>query len=228
MDKFHACKRLMQVAWTNFTRANGSCKLHGQISRVQTAHANCMGKFHACKRLMQVAWTNFTCANGSCKLHGQISRVQTAHASCMDKFHACKRLMQTAWTNFTRANGSCKLHGQISHVQTAHANCMGNFRAGKRLLQLAWTISALGNGCCNLHGQFPRGLALKIKPEKGAIIFPRYGTIGRNILIDFNKEFLVLYACTIIKNTTNLMSSECVLPYSLMFNRRTNPNRPRN
>lgn len=48
-------------------------------------------------------------------------------------------------------------------------------------------------------------LAAKIKPENGDIIFPRYGTIGRNILIDFDKEFLVSYSCAIIKNFNELM-----------------------
>jgi hypothetical protein len=71
----------MQVAWANFTRANGCCKLHGQISRVQTAAASCMGKFHACKRLLQVAWTNFTRANGLRKLHGQIPKKNNALTS---------------------------------------------------------------------------------------------------------------------------------------------------
>lgn len=58
-------------------------------------------------------------------------------------------------------------------------------------------------------------LALKIKPEKGDIIFPRYGTIGRNILIDFEREFLVSYACAIIKNIKKLMNSKFVLYYSI-------------
>jgi type I restriction enzyme S subunit len=58
-------------------------------------------------------------------------------------------------------------------------------------------------------------LALKIKPQKGDIIFPRYGTIGRNILIDFEKEFLVSYSCAIIKNIINLMDEKFVLYYSL-------------
>ncbi len=58
-------------------------------------------------------------------------------------------------------------------------------------------------------------LALKIKPEKGDIIFPRYGTIGRNILIDFDREFLVSYACAIIKNIKKLMNSKYVLYYSI-------------
>jgi type I restriction enzyme S subunit len=58
-------------------------------------------------------------------------------------------------------------------------------------------------------------LALKIKPERGDIIFPRYGTIGRNVLIDFDKEFLVSYSCAIIKNITKLMDAKFALYYSL-------------
>jgi len=58
-------------------------------------------------------------------------------------------------------------------------------------------------------------LALKIKPERGDIIFPRYGTIGRNILINFDKEFLVSYSCAIIKNITKLMNEKFILYYSL-------------
>ena len=58
-------------------------------------------------------------------------------------------------------------------------------------------------------------LSLKIKPESGDIIFPRYGTIGRNILINFNKEFLVSYSCAIIKNIPSLMNDKFVYYYSL-------------
>ncbi|MDV7140007.1 restriction endonuclease subunit S [Maribacter sp. TH_r10] len=58
-------------------------------------------------------------------------------------------------------------------------------------------------------------LALKIKPEKGDIIFPRYGTIGRNILLDYSKEFLVSYSCAIIKNITKIMDERFALYYSL-------------
>jgi type I restriction enzyme S subunit len=58
-------------------------------------------------------------------------------------------------------------------------------------------------------------LALKIKPEKGDIIFPRYGTIGRNILIDYDKEFLVSYSCAIIKNITKIMDEKFALYFSL-------------
>lgn len=58
-------------------------------------------------------------------------------------------------------------------------------------------------------------LSLKIKPEENDIIFPRYGTIGRNFFIDFNKEFLVSYSCAIIKNVTQHMCPKYVFYYSL-------------
>lgn len=58
-------------------------------------------------------------------------------------------------------------------------------------------------------------LALKIKPSKGDIIFPRYGTIGRNVLIDFDKEFLVSYSCAIIKNIELLMVPKFVFYFSI-------------
>lgn len=58
-------------------------------------------------------------------------------------------------------------------------------------------------------------LSLKIKPEKGDIIFPRYGTIGRNFLIDFDKDFLVSYSCAIIKNIPHLMNVKFVYYYTL-------------
>lgn len=56
-------------------------------------------------------------------------------------------------------------------------------------------------------------LSSKIKPEKGDIIFPRYGTIGKNILVDFDKDFLVSYSCAIIKNITKLMNPTFVYQY---------------
>jgi len=57
-------------------------------------------------------------------------------------------------------------------------------------------------------------LSNKIKPEKGDIIFPRYGTIGRNVLVDEDKEFLVSYSCAIIKNIS-LLNNKYVYYYSL-------------
>ena len=47
-------------------------------------------------------------------------------------------------------------------------------------------------------------LAAKIKPEKGDIIFPRYGTIGRNCLVVTEQEFLVSYSCAIVKNLSEM------------------------
>lgn len=58
-------------------------------------------------------------------------------------------------------------------------------------------------------------LSKKIKPERGDIIFPRYGTIGKNILIDFDKEFLVSYSCAIVKPNHDLVLSKYVYLYSL-------------
>lgn len=58
-------------------------------------------------------------------------------------------------------------------------------------------------------------LSRKIKPEKGDIIFPRYGTIGKNILVDFDKEFLVSYSCAVLKPNQNLVLSKYAYLYSL-------------
>src|SRR5690606_4383685 len=58
-------------------------------------------------------------------------------------------------------------------------------------------------------------LARKIKPERGDIIFPRYGTIGKNILVDFDKEFLVSYSCAVVKPNQNLVLSKFVYLYTL-------------
>jgi type I restriction enzyme S subunit len=58
-------------------------------------------------------------------------------------------------------------------------------------------------------------LSRKIKPEKGDIIFPRYGTIGKNVLIDFDMEFLVSYSCAIIKPNNSLVDSKYIYYYSL-------------
>lgn len=58
-------------------------------------------------------------------------------------------------------------------------------------------------------------LSRKIKPEKGDIIFPRYGTIGKNILVDFDKDFLVSYSCAVIKPNHNLVDSKYAYYFSL-------------
>lgn len=57
-------------------------------------------------------------------------------------------------------------------------------------------------------------LSLKIKPEKGDIIFPRYGTIGRNVLVII-EPFLVSYACAIVKTMKKHMNEKFMLYYTL-------------
>jgi len=58
-------------------------------------------------------------------------------------------------------------------------------------------------------------LSKKIKPEKGDIIFPRYGTIGKNILVDFDKEFLVSYSCAVVKPNHDIVLSKYIYLFSL-------------
>ena len=58
-------------------------------------------------------------------------------------------------------------------------------------------------------------LSRKIKPEKGDIIFPRYGTIGKNVLVDTDKKFLISYSCAIIKPNTNLINEKYIYLFSL-------------
>jgi type I restriction enzyme S subunit len=58
-------------------------------------------------------------------------------------------------------------------------------------------------------------LSRKIKPERGDIIFPRYGTIGKNVLIDFDKEFLVSYSCAVVKPNNEKVLSKYVYLYTL-------------
>jgi type I restriction enzyme S subunit len=64
------------------------------------------------------------------------------------------------------------------------------------------------------HEDFMR-LSSKIKPERGDIIFPRYGTIGRNFLVDFDKQFLVSYSCAIVKNIHPYMNEKYIFYYSI-------------
>lgn len=57
-------------------------------------------------------------------------------------------------------------------------------------------------------------LSVKIKPEQDDIIFPRYGTIGRNVIVKENKKFLVSYSCAIIKIVPNQILSKFLLYYT--------------
>ena len=58
-------------------------------------------------------------------------------------------------------------------------------------------------------------LSRKIKPERGDIIFPRYGTIGKNILVDFDRKFLVSYSCAVVKPNHDIVDSKYIYFYSL-------------
>ena len=42
-------------------------------------------------------------------------------------------------------------------------------------------------------------LSAKIKAERGDLIYPRYGTIGENVIVDVDRDFLVSYSCAVIK-----------------------------
>jgi type I restriction enzyme S subunit len=58
-------------------------------------------------------------------------------------------------------------------------------------------------------------LSRKIKPERGDIIFPRYGTIGRNVLVETDIEFLISYSCAIIKPDHKQIKSIYLYYYTL-------------
>jgi type I restriction enzyme S subunit len=58
-------------------------------------------------------------------------------------------------------------------------------------------------------------LSRKIKPERGDIIFPRYGTIGKNILVDFEMKFLVSYSCAVVKPNIQIIYPKYLYLYSL-------------
>lgn len=58
-------------------------------------------------------------------------------------------------------------------------------------------------------------LSRKIKPERGDIIFPRYGTIGRNVLVDTDIEFLISYSCAIIKPDSTVIKPIYLYYYTL-------------
>jgi type I restriction enzyme S subunit len=58
-------------------------------------------------------------------------------------------------------------------------------------------------------------LASKIRPERGDIIFPRYGTIGVNRFVSVDFEFLASYSCAIVKHMKGLMNPRYVYFYSL-------------
>ena len=53
-------------------------------------------------------------------------------------------------------------------------------------------------------------LAKKTTPEKGDIIFPRYGTIGVTRRVMTNRKFIVSYSCCTIKMLSNSMDADYI------------------
>ncbi len=58
-------------------------------------------------------------------------------------------------------------------------------------------------------------LRKKIQPSKGDIIFPRYGTIGENRLVETNLNFLASYSCAVVKSFHGFMEPKYCFYYSL-------------
>jgi type I restriction enzyme S subunit len=58
-------------------------------------------------------------------------------------------------------------------------------------------------------------LSKKIKPEKGDIIFARYGTIGENRFVETEMDFLASYSCAIIKHDLSKVLPEFSFYYSI-------------
>lgn len=58
-------------------------------------------------------------------------------------------------------------------------------------------------------------LSLKIQPKRGDIIFPRYGTIGENVLVETDIDFLASYSCCVIKTMHGYISPKFQFYYSI-------------
>jgi type I restriction enzyme, S subunit len=58
-------------------------------------------------------------------------------------------------------------------------------------------------------------LAEKIQPQKGDIIYPRYGTIGENRLVATEKDFLASYSCCVIKTMHNFIEPKYQFIFSI-------------
>jgi type I restriction enzyme S subunit len=58
-------------------------------------------------------------------------------------------------------------------------------------------------------------LSRKITPKRFDIIFPRYGTIGVNRLVDTDIDFLASYSCAVIKTFKNLTEPKYIFYYSI-------------
>jgi len=60
-----------------------------------------------------------------------------------------------------------------------------------------------------------RLLSSKIQPQKGDIIYPRYGTIGENRLVDTDIDFLASYSCCVIKTLHGFVNPDYQFIYSI-------------
>ncbi|MDH6104812.1 restriction endonuclease subunit S [Anabaenopsis tanganyikae CS-531] len=58
-------------------------------------------------------------------------------------------------------------------------------------------------------------LKKKIQPSLGDIIFPRYGTIGENRLVETDIDFLASYSCAVVKNFHSFIEPKYSFYYSL-------------
>jgi type I restriction enzyme S subunit len=58
-------------------------------------------------------------------------------------------------------------------------------------------------------------LAQKIQPKRDDIIFPRYGTIGANVLVETDRDFLASYSCCVIKTLEKFVDPKYQFFYSI-------------
>lgn len=67
----------------------------------------------------------------------------------------------------------------------------------------------------NISFEDYKRLSSKIKPEFDDIIFPRYGTIGRNVIVKTDKIFLISYSCAIIKTIPDFINAKYLYYFSI-------------
>jgi len=58
-------------------------------------------------------------------------------------------------------------------------------------------------------------LSAKIQPQRGDIIYPRYGTIGENRLVETDENFLASYSCCVIKTMHNFINPRFQFIFSI-------------
>ncbi|WP_404228289.1 restriction endonuclease subunit S [Acinetobacter venetianus] len=58
-------------------------------------------------------------------------------------------------------------------------------------------------------------LSQKISPERGDLIYPRYGTIGENVLVATDEKFVVSYSCAVVKTMHKFIDPNYQFLYSI-------------